>query len=154
MELKTLQYLREKHGNKSNFVLYTADNILYFYTNKDFIIWDDENMVLHCVRANTAGAPEYVNGQSPVVIKSLSYDEIQYVSSGYDCDVFKDEIIDSFFGNLLSDKQKEILKQYVENISSLKDIEYSDKKYGLDVKAAESTVGKDIFNSPKTEPTL
>ena len=106
MELKTLKYLREKHGNKSNFVLYTGDNILYFYTNKDFIIWDDENEVLHCVRANTAGAPEYINGQSPVVIKSLSYGEIQYISSGYDCEVFEKEIIDSFFGNLLSDKQK------------------------------------------------
>lgn len=151
MELATLQYLREKHGNKSDFVIYTADNVMYFHDHRDFVIWDDNNRVLHAVRANSSGHPEYVNGQSPVVIKSLSYDEIQFISSAYDPTIFKEQIIDEFFGNLLSDKQKDILKKFVDNISQTQSIEYNKDKFDIDINKAESTVGKDIFNKPKID---
>lgn len=155
MDLKTLQFLREKHSKNSDFVVYTMDNIVYFYNNKDFIIFDDDNQIMHAVRANSAGNPEYINGQSPIVIKSTPYDQIFFISSGYSVNTFNDEVIESFFGDLLSEKQKQILKEFTKNLSSLQDIQYSKDKYnGVDVMKAESTIAKDIYNTPDTTTDL
>lgn len=77
MTLEQIKIMRTLHeGSLSIF----ADNakIINLNLDKTHVIWDDNNELLHVIRTNTS---YYSQSKTPVIVESLPYDVIQYISS-------------------------------------------------------------------------
>lgn len=77
MTLEQVKMMRTLHEG-SLFIF--ADNAKLFNPNLDktHLIWDDQNELLHAIRSNTN---YYSQNSTPIIVESLAYETIQYISS-------------------------------------------------------------------------
>ena len=75
MEAKQVIRIRDTYGNDNLTVV--CDNVYYFNTRVDNIIWDDANEMLYAVRGNE---DYHSNDTRPIKIEAVPYEQIQYMN--------------------------------------------------------------------------
>lgn len=134
MNADILDTLKEVHGKDGSPIMYgTAGFSIMFFSNCDFCIFDDEKEVLHAVRMNTPGNPEY-NPESPdqIMIKSCWYNDIKVISSSSNAKDFMEKWNNGFFSEnrLTTEEQNIILNQFAKILDdSYQPIELDKKRY-------------------------
>lgn len=103
---------------------------VYAFDNIDFVIFDNNNSILNIIRPNQQSLPEYIkDGKQRMIIKSIPYENMGWVSSNNSIDDFKKIINGDYFKKLLSESQIKILDRYADTFFDLFDIKLSNKKY-------------------------
>lgn len=93
--------LRDEINANSNGIIITMDNMMVFSDKAEFVIWDDDNEYIHCIRANTG---YHTQAQSPVEVVSSTYEHIQYIT-GYINSKNAISLVEDFASNNLMDEE-------------------------------------------------
>lgn len=96
----------------ANSVFYDFDNDMAFRNNGDFVVFDDDKEMVHCISANRNN---YVKDETPYSMISTSYEHMQFVEANLTLDGLN-SIITDVLNSLLTDEQKQQIKDWALNL--------------------------------------
>ena len=89
MTVTDVVFLRDLLLENSDSLVVYGDNMHIFSNKVDYLVWDDDNERLYCIRANV---DQYSQAQRPVEIIVTTYENIQYMTGSYTNQSIKDAI--------------------------------------------------------------
>lgn len=115
MTLDQIKYLNEQLNADNgegkpvaNSVFYDLDNGMAFRNNNDFVLFDNDHELIHCIAAN---ANNHVKHESPYCMYTASYDMLQYVEANLTLDGLN-TVLEKMLASLASDEQKKMIKDW------------------------------------------
>ena len=119
MTLEQVKYLREqlnKDNGKgkpiANSVFFDLDNGMAFRNNGDFVLFDDEHELLHCIAANRNN---FVKHETPYCLYSAGYEMLQFTEANLTIEgLFM--ILDNMFNSIATDSQIKHIKTWAQNL--------------------------------------
>ncbi len=115
-EIYSKEAIRPDTGEKTTngeYIRFCLDNNIDFVTSKDFVLYDDDNTLVHCIAVNDA-----IRGKDvfPVKIISADYSMVQYIETVMSKTEFLKFIDSEYLGKLLKGNQAEMLKKFTNSI--------------------------------------
>jgi hypothetical protein len=116
MTKEQVEYLRQQLCTAGEDGTAVSNSVFYYFKNQglafrssnDFIIFDSDNELIHCIAANRNN---YVKDESPYTIYSTPYDQLQYTEANVTLEGLT-EAVEGMFADLLSDAQKTQIKNW------------------------------------------
>lgn len=95
------------------YIRFCLDNNIDFVTSKDFVLYDDDKTLVHCIATNDSA-----NGKNvfPIKIISADYSMVQYVETVMSKVEFLKFIDSDYLSKLLKGNQAEMLKKFTNSI--------------------------------------
>lgn len=115
-DIYSKEAVRPDTGEKTTngeYIRFCLDNNIDFVTSKDFVLYDDDNTLVHCIAVNDA-----IRGKDvfPVKIISADYSMVQYIETVMSKIEFLKFIDSEYLGKLLKGNQAEMLKKFTNSI--------------------------------------
>ena len=115
-EIYSKEAIRPDTGEKTTngeYIRFCLDNNIDFVTSKDFVLYDDDNTLVHCIAVNDA-----VRGKDvfPIKIISADYSMVQYIETVMSKVEFIKFIDSDYLAKLLKGNQAEMLKKFTNSI--------------------------------------
>lgn len=141
-------YLKEvKHtidpnrkATRGEYIRIVLDSGIEFNTQTDFVIFDDDNELLHIICANDDPLSQY---DWPFKIMSAPYDIIFVIESIMSKTNLDDILNDSFLGNVINDEKKKFIRTWMDSSNTLH------KPYPMDADPYYTQNPKSIPNGTK-----
>ena len=106
-------YIRDTLKKNSDCLIVTLDNTQIFSDKVDYLIWDDDNERIYCIRANV---DQYSQAHCPVEIISSTYEFIQFIVASYSSKNIKAAIDE--FSDLIPAEDKDKVVKYFMNLQN------------------------------------
>ena len=109
MTAEQVKYLREQLAKDTGegkavatSMFYDFDNGMAFRTSNDFIIFDEEHELVHCIAANRNN---YVKDETPYCMYTAGFEQLQYTEANLTLDGLK-TVVETTFADMLDETQK------------------------------------------------
>lgn len=115
-DIYSKEAIRPDTGEKTTngeYIRFCLDNNIDFVTSKDFVLYDDDNTLIHCIAINDEARGKDV---FPVKIISADYSMVQYIETVMSKVEFIKFIDSGYFASLLKGNQAEMLKKFTNSI--------------------------------------
>ena len=121
MTLEQIKYLREQLNKPisedsslpvANSVGYYLDNNVAFRNVGDFVIFDDEKEMIHCISANRH---QFIKNESPFAIMSSSYEHLQFTEANLTLEGLT-KALDEMFASLITEDQRKQIDRWAQNL--------------------------------------
>ena len=121
MTLDQIKYLREQFNKPmtedgqapvANSVHYYLDNNVAMRNVGDFVIFDDEKEMIHCISANRH---QFIKNESPFAVMSSSYEHLQFTEANLTLEGLT-KVLDDMFASLITAEQKSQIENWAENL--------------------------------------
>ncbi len=112
MEKANLILVRDQHKTLNGTISFIGDNMQLYNENKDNVIWDDTNGLVHVIRPSTNYKS---NVEKPISLETFEYSQIQYISSSMGVDKLT-TLLDGFVTNelLTTERRNNIIKYFTD----------------------------------------
>lgn len=91
-------------------VYYELDNQVSFRNSHDFVFFDDNKQLIHCISANRNNN---VKDEAPYTLMTADYSQLQFIESNFDMAGLK-TILDSAICSTISDDQKKAILKWAQ----------------------------------------
>lgn len=121
MTLDQIKYLREQFNKPisedgtipvANSVHYYLDNNVAMRNVGDFVIFDDEKEMIHCISANRH---QFIKNESPFAIMSSSYEHLQFTEANLTLEGLT-KALDEMFASLITEDQRKQIDRWMQEI--------------------------------------
>lgn len=119
MTVDQIKYLREQLNKDNgegkpvaNSVFYDLDNGMAFRNNHDFVLFDDDKELIHCIAANHHNG---VKHESPFILMTSSYDMLQHVEASLTLEGLE-AILTGMLADIAKDSQKTMIMNWAHEL--------------------------------------
>lgn len=105
-----------RRATRGEYIRIVLDSSIEFNTQTDFVIFDDDNELIHIICANDDPLSQF---DWPFKIMSASYDIVFVIESIMSKTNLDDILDDSFLGNVINDEKKEFIRTWMNASNNL-----------------------------------